>query len=207
MIRAIMFPSVLLILMFVCVIGVIHAQPHDNPALGAFGDCEVPCWRGLKVGTTSADDVVARIHAVGGLQVGQSQCYISDFCVMYTWRFADTQALYAFVEVNYGHVAAIDSSNPGFTVGEALLALKDLRVNGGDLDIGVESQFHINLYMAESSLVLRTITPCPGSYRALLETPVRILELSAPDVNGQFPLPVLTFPMFHRAFNRICGGL
>ena len=177
MIRVLVAPSFLLTLLFALVIGVLHVQPHDNPAISAFGDCRLPCWHGLKVGVTSADEAVARIHALGGLEVSQAPCYISDFCVMYSWRFADTQALYAFVLVNYGQIASIDALTPGFTVGQALLALDDLPVNGGDLDIGVATQFHVNLHLSVSSLILSTVTACPGSYHELLEAPVSTQEI------------------------------
>jgi len=207
MIRPLFASAALLAFTFALVIGALHAQPPDNPALNALTDCHAPCWQGLKIGTSSADEAVARINVVGGMNVSQTQCYISDFCVMYSWRSAQTQALYAFVEVNYGRIAAIDAVNPGFSVGQVLLALNDLSVNGGDLDAGVQNQFHVNLHVAGSALILTTVTPCPGSYRDLLDSPVRVLELEAPDGNGQFPHPLLTFPAFHRAFNRICGRL
>src|SRR4051794_4224579 len=189
MIRPLFASAAILAFTFALVIGALRVQPPDNPALSAFGDCALPCWQGLRIGTTSADEAIARINAVGQMDVSQTQCYISDFCVQYTWFSAETRVLYAFIAVNYGQIASINSANPGFTVGQALLALKALPVNGGDLNAGVASQFHINLYFGGGALVLTTMTPCPGTYRDLLEAPVRVLELNAPDASGQFPQP------------------
>jgi len=73
-------------------------------------------------------------------------------------------------------------------------------VQGGDLDLDMNNLSHINLYFADSNLILRMIMSCPQTYPELLQTPVRILELKASDLRLQSPRPMLTFAAFHRAF-------
>jgi hypothetical protein len=209
MTRPLFASAAILIITFALVIGALHMQPQENPAFGAFGDCSLPCWQGIRLGTTSADEAVTRIHTIGagGMDVSQIQCYISDFCVMYNWRSTETQALYASLEINYGRLVMLQALTPGFSVGQALLAQDTLSLEGGDLNLGVENQLYINLHLAGGSLILRTVTTCPGSYQDLLDAPVNMLELEAPDANRELPHPLLTFSQFQWAFNRVCGKL
>ncbi|MEO8395967.1 MAG: hypothetical protein ABI700_23430, partial [Chloroflexota bacterium] len=68
MTRLILLPSLLLTVLFVLLIGGAQFQPAAAPP-AEFEGCPLtaPCWQGIKIGVTSAQEAAARLSAISGL--------------------------------------------------------------------------------------------------------------------------------------------
>ncbi|RMF79981.1 MAG: hypothetical protein D6737_09655 [Chloroflexi bacterium] len=75
--------SLLLSLLFTLFIGLIHARPHDEPALRQFlippDDCPAPCWEGIRPGVSTVDEAlyILRNHPwVRDIEAGSGESYL-----------------------------------------------------------------------------------------------------------------------------------
>ena len=167
----------------------------------------MPCWQGVQPGVTSVDAALARINTAVGFAAYKEACFNppSDACVRYRWSTPDDGKLSTEMEVGYGEIGAVMAWNPGFTLGDALLTLNDLHLTlygayQGEIQSG---KFVSQLLFADSHLSVRAVTPCPGTYLDLIETPVNIVMVDSAKMGTQSSLP--SFAAVLRMFYESCA--
>jgi hypothetical protein len=169
----------------------------------------MPCWRGVQPDTTPLQDALTLLTAANGSPPDRHPCSGTPTtpCYHFTWRSAEDGLLNTDLELHPGVSGAITAHAPGFTLGEALLALDAMDVGFYGAYPGYEADqaFNFQLLFANSRLTLFTAAPCPGSYFALLHTPVKSLGVNAPNLNMRYT-PDLSFAALRQMYFRLCVG-
>jgi hypothetical protein len=205
--RSVLALAFLTTVLFVGVLGAARMQPFGDHVSARFGDCNIPCWRGVKPGATPIEDAVTRLTAVNGSQPDRHPCSGTPItpCYHYTWRSGDQGLLSTDLEFHPGVYEVITAHTPGFTLGEALLTLDDMGVRFYGAYPGYEADqaFNFQLLFENSRLTLFTAAPCPGSYFTLMQTPLKSLNVNYPNLNMRYA-PDLSFAAIRRMFFQLC---
>jgi len=180
--------TLLFSLLFAGVIGALHLQPYRDPVLDTLSGCRVACWQGVEPGLSIDKASLDHLNADYGSQPSVTSCIDmpSNFCNRFSWRSAD--ALRATeVMVNHDRVQSIMVVPPGFTLGEALLALDSFHTGFyGASPATVDSQhFNFQLVFDQTRIGLSMTISCPASYFVMMQTPVRNLNVGTPTSNTQ----------------------
>jgi hypothetical protein len=201
--------SALFTAIFAAVLGAVTMQPYHDSVAPTFGDCAMPCWKGVQPGATSLEDALVRLNAANGSQPQRHPCSgtPTSICYHYTWRSGEEGLLSTDLEFERGVYEAITAHAPGFTLGEALLAFETLGVRfyGAYPGYAADHAFNFQLLYENSRLVLSTAAPCPGSLYAFMHSPIKSLGVNAPNLNMRYT-PDLSFAAVRRMYMQLCEG-
>ena len=180
--------SLVIALGFALVIAGLRMQPYNDPLLNDLSGCKVSCWQGVEPGFTIGTDSLQRLNLEYGSQPTISSCIDlpSNFCNRFSWRSPDAQRA-TEVMINHDRVQSVIVAPPGFTLGEALLALDSFHAGFyGASPATVESQrFNFQLVFDGTRIGLSMTITCPTSYFVMMRTPVRNLNVGTPTSNTQ----------------------
>ncbi len=106
--------------LFVLLLGALHLEPLDNPALANFGDCAMPCWQEVQPGVTARLDALDRLKALGW--VLREQCNGAVYQLCYSFGRAASDPI-ALVYVDQEVVKQIALFRSRLNLGDLWLAL------------------------------------------------------------------------------------
>ncbi len=201
--------TLLITALFAAALSLVRMQPYRDHVSPNFGDCAMPCWKGVQPGATPLQDMLTRLTDANGTEPARipSSGTPTSPCIRFTWRSGAAGLIDTDLEFQRGVYEAITAYTPGFTLGEVLLSLDALEIRYYGAYPGYEAnhEFNFQLLYDNSRLVLFTAAPCPGSFFALMQTPVKTLGVNAPSLNMRYA-PDLSFAAVRRMFYQICEG-
>jgi hypothetical protein len=195
MIRVCLRFSAALLLLFVLVLVVIHAQPRDDSALRSFftppEGCAAPCFAGIRIGETPHADVIRLLHAQPWIgMVFDSPTYI-------TWTWNGQQPSFVFAYKSDSQVGRIDfrqgvayriSLATTTTRGDFLTVFTAPAVQGETITLGTPSYLvHYGGY-AEQGFVVQVLATCPLKTRDDLWYSTVMITWPTHSLNGFVPV-------------------
>src|SRR4051794_27912321 len=130
MLRLLLITSLVFTLLFSGALASLRLQPQPTrEAQGSLGGCSMPCWQGVQPGGTSREAAIARLNTLIGFPPAMTGCANPSLlsCDLYAWTMLDRPFAGLFIE--RGEVTSVVGFAPGFTLGEALLMLRDTQLS------------------------------------------------------------------------------
>ncbi len=180
-----------LTLLFAACIAVIHAQPHDDHALRDLlappDGCPMPCFMGIRPGTTTTREAVAILRAHEW--IGETTILYNRAGQVYLiqWSWSGTQP--RLVDASkLAHLYARDNIVYSITTptrvpfGDIWLTLG--RPDRGGVGGHASSVLVQNVGYLSRSMVVQNMVACPVKAQAMLAAPVELTFMS--DMNARF---------------------
>ncbi len=192
---------------FALALSALRLMPQPSIIQMNLSACAIPCWQGVQPGVTGAQAAVDHLSALNRFAAFEAPCEAArSSCQRYTWVPPGDQILYTQIEIDSGQVGSVLAYNPGFSLGEAIVALQALNVDldGADPNFIENNQFYTQIMFADSHVVMETFAPCGATYLDLLRAPIRTLEIDAPQLNNHY-VPITSFGEMRRLFYTDCS--
>jgi hypothetical protein len=199
MIRLLFTPLIVLWLLFISLIGLVHAHPYgQNAEFQDFFDqleaCVTPCFMGIQPGVTTISDAANRLESRGWNQITESYNTVLPFYIYFQWtggadRLIDTDSLIGLYLKN----GIIETINVPMRI-----SLGDIWAAKGQADWAFGAGFsdfhgvHHAIGYQEAGQVFLFIAPyrVPGKLRRLLHAPIT-LSLTVDLPPAVYPHPSL----------------
>src|SRR4051812_8356582 len=129
MTRLALWIALLCVPLFALALVAVRAQTPNTVPESEIGRCATPCWNGIQPGITTKQVAVTRLTTSNGFDPVSPECYSPSMlpCELYRWRSPQDVRTWTGIQTQRGVVINIDAKAPGFTLGEALLSLDNLK--------------------------------------------------------------------------------
>ncbi len=194
--------------LFMLVLAAFHVQTPNPLPESAFGHCSTPCWDGIQPGITTRVEAVNTLTAEQGFDPATPVCYSPSLlpCEIYQWRLTVNTRLWTRVQAQQGIVTNFDTRFPGFTLGEALLALDKLDYSLYSFQVGYNHEWlYVWLSFADARISVSAQSTCPNSFFALMQTPIDTVAIQSPDLNRQHE--PMTLGLLHQMYAALCESM
>ncbi len=184
MTRLLVFPTVVLLVLFGTLIALIHTQIYDDHTIRAIllpTDCNSPCFMGIQPGVTRVKDAYALLTA--NPWVGEISSHIDAGCctIAINWKWNGKQpaildggenAIYvAFKPVTGEQIVQNIVLHTRIEAGNAVLVLGEWPLQESGALQGLNSAY-VEAFYSQQMMHLSMSVPCPVTYWRLWQAPI-----------------------------------
>ncbi len=169
--------AALLTVLFTLIIAGLRLQPPDHQVTSFFGDCAMPCWKGVEAGGTARSDALAHLKTLGWNLQGDCNAAVYDSCDDFTRDDSDQEA---FVYVQANQVIEIAIFNAGFAVGDVWLAYGAPEAAGIAPDPDPLAVLNTSLWFDRAKISTHINLFCPSPFADVLRAPIDSLLVWTP---------------------------
>jgi hypothetical protein len=190
---------------FTFAIAAFRVQTPNTFPEAEIGRCATPCWQGIQPGITTKQVAVNQLTSANGFDPVSPECYSPSMlaCELYQWPSPENVRIWTGIQTQRGIVVNVDAKAPGFTLGEALLSLKNLHHGLYSFQLGHNLDWmYLWLSFSDASISVSAQSTCPTSFFAMMQTPIDTVAIQSPNRNRLHE--PMTFGGLRRLFADLC---